>query len=739
MARGLPGARTLQPRAKDTLPVTPLLLAVLLLLPCSRLQVERAVDPGTDEVALWRAHYERVERELRTHVPAGLDGPALAARARLIEALADYRERGDFTRQIQVPGALLPQFVDAEGRRCAVAELLHASGQEALIERVRAANNSAWIADLAHDPGFRAWLRTHGLDLEEVARIQTPAFEGPADRVPPGGGAPSAGPGDAPERPGPPSGAPPAGAAGPVAVSVSSSARAGERPLDAWWVWWEFNKLVYLGVQGMEGRLVSEASRTSADAALMTEPLRTVRSPILLAALRDPDALVRASAALALGRVARERAVAPLVQMLGDPSQRVREHALFGLGASGTSTGARVLLALLEHGGSVSAEGELVSPRAMPFAILALAIGRREGMEPALARSVALFAPRAPDSMRDGALWAACLFHRLAPSPSTEALALEVVQDARAARFVRAAAIEALGPSADPKTLARLQDLLVGRNLELRRSAALALGRSPQALALPALMTAYELEGEPLARGFLLLSIGMHGGPAARDLLLEALAQGPIAVEPWAALALGIQARTSGDTAIRKGLRAALPQARNEDSRPALLLALGLARDPAVEPVARATLEGSPSPRDRGYAATALALLGGSGNRDHLRARLPAERSNFVRATIAQALSTLGNADDAPGIFEALTGLSDPGLKAVTAASLGLLGAPAALPELDELAREATVSALVRATALDGLGLLLERGEPLVLPEASQGANYAVYEDWAFDLFQLAL
>ena len=35
--------------------------------------------------------------------------------------------------------------------------------------------------------------------------------------------------------------------------------------------------------------------------------------------------------------------------------------------------------------------------------------------------------------------------------------------------------------------------------------------------------------------------------------------------------------------------------------------------------------------------------------------------------------------------------------------------------------------------------VLLERDEPLVLPEVSRRANYALYEDWVFDLFQLAL
>ncbi len=697
----------------------------------------RDFDPRADSIERWRAHYERVERELLRYEPCGLSSAQRAARAGSIDALRAYRERGDFARQRVDRRALVPQFVDAEGRRCAVAELLHASGRDDLVERVRAAANDAWITDLGGDRAFLGWLQESGLELAEAARIQTPAFEGPGDYIAPGG-----------DRAGG-VGAPPSAASGPrralppvpIIAAPAPAAPAARRPaetLDAWWMWWEFNKLSYLEVQGLEERLALEKGWSPAEIAAMTDPLRRARETLFLEELRSADALVRASAALAFGRIARERAVPALVHQLEDPSLRVREHALFGLGASGTSEAARVLLALLEGGGSFAGGGEPVSPRAVPLAILALAVGRRSGMEPAIALDVARLAPRASEPIRDRALWAACVFQRLASSSATEALARRLLADATQPRFVRAAAIEALGESDDPKTLAALQHALVGRDLELRRSAALALGRSPQVLALPALMTAYELESEPLARGFALLSIGAQGGPRARDFLLEAFTDGPRAIEPWAALALGIHARGSDDVLVKRKLLEAAPRVRNEDSRPAVLLALGLAREGAAIPLALATLERAPSARERGYAATTLALLGAA-NRAPLRGRLAAERSGFVRATIAHALATLGDPLDAPALFDALSGLADPGLKAVTAAALGLLGAPTALAALDELARREGGSNLVRATALDGLGLLLERGEPLVLPEASEGANYALYEDWVFDLFQLVL
>lgn len=697
-----------------------------------------SVPQGFEAVqARWRAHYAAVERELARAAPRDV-GALHARRAAMIEVLAACRERGDFARQEDLAGAALPQFVDRAGRRCAVAELLHADGRGELVERVRRTNNTAWVVELAGDPEFDAWLDGSGLTLDEAVRIQTPAeYIGPGDTVAPSD-VPAPPVGDAP-RPAVPL---PRSSSGASLTPGTAPSTGSPRPLDGWWTWWEYNKLDYLDPRGLEQRLASRDGCTPADVAAMTEPLRAVRKTLLLEALQDPEAEVRAAAALSLGRLARADAVAPLLLLLSDPSQRVREHALLGLGASGTSGGARVLLGLLEQGvrrGAARAGDELVSPRALTLAVLALAVGRREGMDPGVAQTVALLAPRVDKALRPGTLWAACLFQRLAPDPALESLMLELAGERDAPEAVRAAALEALGDSSAPPALARLQDALFGRSLELRRSAALALGRSPQPAATAILLTASELEAEPLARGFVLLSLGMRGGREAREVLLDTLFQGPIASEPWAALALGLHARGARDALVSAALLEVQARVRNEDSRPAVLLALALAHESAAAGLAREALESAVSPRERGYAATALALLGGDANQAILRARLALEGSGFVRASIAQGLAVLGEDADVPSLFLALHRLRDRGLQAVTAASLGQLGSAAALAGLDQLARRTEGSALVRATALGALGVLLERGEPLALPDVSRGANYALYEDWTFELFLLAL
>src|SRR6185503_15757338 len=96
--------------------------------------------------------------------------------------------------------ARIPKFVDSDGRRCAMAELLHATGRDDLVASVRDTNNEAWVVDLAAEEPFLEWLASHGLALDEAARIQGPAIGRGGG---PGGGPSSGAPTPASPRPGP--------------------------------------------------------------------------------------------------------------------------------------------------------------------------------------------------------------------------------------------------------------------------------------------------------------------------------------------------------------------------------------------------------------------------------------------------------------------------------------------------------------------------------------------------------
>ena len=122
---------------------------------------------------------------------------------------------------------------------------------------------------------------------------------------------------------------------------------------------------------------------------------QTARDPgPLVAALRDPDATVRARAAFALGSVQDPGAVPALLSALDDPDARVRADAAFAVGQSADSTAEAALLAALDAESDPAARAELLdalgrtggaaSLRALTErpaegderAVLALALGR---------------------------------------------------------------------------------------------------------------------------------------------------------------------------------------------------------------------------------------------------------------------------------------------------------------------------------------------------------------------------
>ncbi len=119
-----------------------------------------------------QAHLAAVEAELLAADTGHLTGAQLAARVRHINALAAYRERCRFPRNVAVPGRLQTIFVDHEGTHCAVGHLLAIDGEGELVDRISATANLARIQDLAGDAEFEAWLVGAGLSAYEAARIQ---------------------------------------------------------------------------------------------------------------------------------------------------------------------------------------------------------------------------------------------------------------------------------------------------------------------------------------------------------------------------------------------------------------------------------------------------------------------------------------------------------------------------------------------------------------------------------------
>lgn len=702
-------------------------------------------------VARARAHYRAAERELRAADVSGLTVAQRAARARALDALHAYEVRGEFGRNADFPESRMPYFVDGDGRRCAVAEILHATGEDPVVARVARTANHAWVADLGEDAEFRSWLDRTGLTFTEAARIQVPPPPRfrlpppPTDTKPETGTATPNGP-DQPRTPSDGSGssaggsgansggrsaggASSPGAEAPGASGDSRGGRDGSGGADAgsWWLWWEYAKLDFVKGNALRfGDAAVTGPKDPFGAAPQGVAARRERAAVTFtAALDDPDSGVRAAAAVALGRTAGDAAVPRLLPLLGDADGAARDHAILALGATGSRAGADALLSIARGEATVTGSSPTAEMRAL--AILSLGIARRYGLGDSFDEPLAKLVDTAKKRDLDS-LGTAVLVHRvLAGGPELDRIAADAARDANAPATQRARAVESLGARADKRSAAVLRELLGDRRVEIRRSAAVAFGDSADALAVAQMKTAYELESEPLTRAFLLLSLGRKGGLPALDFLREELRNGPEAMRPWAALGLGILARPDGDIEARAALRAAdLPPSAHG----AVWIAQGLAKDDAAVPGLSRQLIGAPSASERAHAATALALVGSDAAHDALAAAATTEKSEYARVVIAWALGSMGRAGDADAILGAAENLADPGLAGITAVALGFHGSAAAVDGALRRAADAKLSPAARAAAIEAAGLLLSRGSGLVLSEVSRRTNFTVMPGW---------
>lgn len=721
-------------------------LASLLAVGAPAQRAEYATQPDSADLS---AHYQRAERELRLADVSQLDPEQRTKRSLALDWLREYRENADFGRNTLFPGERKLYFVDPGGRRCAVAWLLDASGECELVERIAATNNHAYVAELAGSAELQSWLAEYGLSVEDAARIQGPGG-GPGDRFPPGAGGTWSGPGDttpAPGRPGTPGPSgpnqpDPSGPSGPSGGPNTPRPGGPSAPQnpnspanmpgpstyaigpEVWMTWWELHKMDYLRpnlLDNWHGAVTQWESDGS-------NPLDAVRAgviPALLEALSAEDPRLRGSAAIALGRMAGERAIEPLFGRLADPDHEVRERAILALGATGTAKAAQALHEIATSG--TLGERRNITHDARPLAVLGLAIGRRNGMSGYWDHALSNLLDEVSGTDRFLVQGSGLLYQTMNPGPALSDWSLARSTDENTALGVRCRATETLRTRSDEDSLAVLLHHLSGDSLELRRSAALALGEFEHSLALQPLLTAAEVEKEPLTRAFVLLSIGRQGGQPASAFLREFLEQGPKTSRSWCALALGILARDTDDAEARKAIREGLGREKNREYRGAYYLALGIARDAeARDLLVEALCKGS-SYEIRAGAAMGLGMLEDPEGIEVLRERLPLDKCEYTRAAIAEAIGFVGDYDDCALLTGALEAMEIPENQERTALALGLHGQRRSVEALVEIAKDVEQPARKRAAAIDALQVVLGKEPSLAVGDMLRQSNFLVF------------
>ncbi len=117
-----------------------------------------------------RAHLAQVLNVLADAPTGHLTSDQRASRGELMEVLGNYAHQGRFPIN-HYRHERIPVFIDEHDTHCAVGYLMRHTGNEAMAQRIAAANNYAWVREI-NDPDLGAWQVASGFSLDELKLIQ---------------------------------------------------------------------------------------------------------------------------------------------------------------------------------------------------------------------------------------------------------------------------------------------------------------------------------------------------------------------------------------------------------------------------------------------------------------------------------------------------------------------------------------------------------------------------------------
>jgi len=494
-----------------------------------------------------------------------------------------------------------------------------------------------------------------------------------------------------------------------------------------WRDWWWLNGYEYFRPLDRRapitpgGDVVPEAPDAGAR---RRDPEWVAATETIRRALTDPDDGIQVAAALSAGRLGDPTMRPLLLDLLRDSNPAVRQSAIGAFGLLGLEENVPLLLRMGEGDAGKTWAAPSLEERDM--ALLALGIGARRGASGRYASLLRGFLAESSSNERRLLGPSAATSLALAGDPESLGQLAVVARDRDMGSALRARAYWAFRTTEASPYRSLVLDGLGDRDVEVRRAAALALGRlgaGDSAGTIAALREALESDGDVAVRAFALLSLGEIGGPEARTELLHRIVRGKHLLRPWAAIGAGLLARRSADPEVGLVLARALAEEKNRDTRAALALAVGLSRTlPGREGVRRLVLEGE-NTRERVFAAIAVALGEDEEGRATLRRAMREIPNPVVRASNGLALSVFRDLDDAPALVEILDSSESPDAFATAALALAWNGSRAALERL-RLEIDRGTRAERRAACLLSLGLGLAPDSIPSSVAATAGWNY---------------
>jgi HEAT repeat protein len=453
-----------------------------------------------------------------------------------------------------------------------------------------------------------------------------------------------------------------------------------------WLTWWGYNQYKYTDFRRRQAErrgpvTPGDDGRVETDPHAWRGEVRGRLTPVLLEALKDPDEEVRTAAAIALGKWRAAVAIPDLQRVHEkDDIRQVRESALLGLSLMRDGS----LRPYLER---VASDGER-KLRERGFALLGLGLlGDAESrayllglLTPDDKKAQALL----PDIVSDRREFLCAAVASLTQAKGADLAAefLRIALDDRLDEQIRAYAVSALGKTEARACLPHVLDLLDSENDQLRRSAALSLGRIATRMDGDAIDRIGKCAGgdrDRIVRHFATLSLGMIGGPRAFQLL---------------------QKHHDG---------------ANKEARGFFLVAYGLTREPGAGEILATVMKGEADPMMAAAAALALGLLEDQARAPEIREAFGHAKAWTLMQTCMLSLALLDDQPSADRIHEVLVERRQPEVRTAAAVAYALLRQWSALPALMGILRnEKSIVTLTTISQVMGFLASEKAVEPLL-------------------------
>ncbi len=511
---------------------------------------------------------------------------------------------------------------------------------------------------------------------------------------------------------------------------------------DSWQMWWETNKFDFIDLHRVQdapltgqGRLIETETQRDKRLAQIRVVLDTTVLPLFRQLTEAPDPAVRASAAVALGKLQDTEGAILAKAMLADGSWNVRLAAMLALGIteSGRASYQLVSIAADAKFGRELLDNSGLSDQERGTALLTAALRGQGSTEIILDELL-----EEPDEVPNQLLATACEAAGLSRNTRHITSLTTIARDESHPEFIRSAALNALGRMGDPAVVPTLLAAL-DQGIQPRRAAAIGLGYTAHgglSSVIDRLVLAVEDDSDAPTRHFAAITLGRLGGEQARAALTSLFVKPSSDMRPWLALALGLSERNNPQGEVPALLAAKAERESNANSLAAYMIALGLSGgDQAFDTLSRYIDDSKVLTAS--YAALGLGLSGHRDAHPVLRDALKSSSSPIFQQRAALGLGLLGNSAVVPSLVGLIQNSGNAPVASFAALAIGFLGDENALGPLLQIIEKEGPSGIATTYAISAVGQLFDQDRRPALSRLASGDNYLARSNAANNLLLL--